>query len=291
MKEIGKILKEKRLKDRLDLEVIHKATKIQPKYLEAIEDGDIKAFSAEIYYKTFMKSYAKYLGFNPEVLVKQYENGKNEEESNGEDQESKKFSVVNKDNQNTPAGRSAEKKPADTKKILLTVFIAACLLGIFIYLNGNISSFIDANEAPAISAKAETPAVQTIQQEELKTEKTVTTPAPVNSNKSKNTTQVPVKKTTVTALPVAAVEKQQPVKQSLHIEAVENVWIKVDADGKEVFQGTLIKGSGRDWQSDDSFTVRIGYTPGIKMSFNGETVDVIKGSVQDVNTVVLKRHQ
>ncbi|MDR2251689.1 MAG: DUF4115 domain-containing protein [Endomicrobium sp.] len=43
------------------------------------------------------------------------------------------------------------------------------------------------------------------------------------------------------------------------------------------------------WEADNSFTLKLGYAPGVKVFFNGESVDVVSGTVQDINTIVLKK--
>ncbi|MCL2799879.1 MAG: DUF4115 domain-containing protein [Endomicrobia bacterium] len=67
------------------------------------------------------------------------------------------------------------------------------------------------------------------------------------------------------------------------------MWIKVDGDNKGLYEGTLLKGEEKTWKADNLFNLKIGYTPGVKVFFNDEEVDVISGSVQDVNTITLKR--
>jgi hypothetical protein len=78
-------------------------------------------------------------------------------------------------------------------------------------------------------------------------------------------------------------------RQNLEIEAKETVWIKVDIDGKAVYEGTLLKGGKKMWEANNSFTLKLGYAPGVKVFFNGESVDVVSGAVQDVNTIILKK--
>lgn len=312
MKEIGKVLKEKRVEKGLDFETIHKATRIQQKYLTAIEDGDINVFSAEIYYKTFMKAYAKYLGFDPEILARQYEDRKCSDESLEEQEES--FTAPGKHTEkkkDKPAGcKEDARKPMDTKKLLITIFIALCLLGIFVYMNKNIDALVDKNvdinlvtgeaEAAVGNERAEKPK----QTAETPAEAAVQASQPLRTNTIaaaavsavQNTNKAPA--ATATRTPSVqtqrreeSVRTQKPARQELTIEAVENVWIRVEADGREMFQGTVVKGDTKRWRADEVFTLKIGYTPGVKVTFNNQPVDIIKGSVQDVNTVVLRRQQ
>ncbi|MDR3274850.1 MAG: helix-turn-helix domain-containing protein [Endomicrobium sp.] len=74
MKEIGKLLKEKREAMNISLDDVHKSTKIQEKYISAIENDDISIFFAEVYYRSFVKTYARYLGFDSEELIENYNN-------------------------------------------------------------------------------------------------------------------------------------------------------------------------------------------------------------------------
>jgi hypothetical protein len=60
------------------------------------------------------------------------------------------------------------------------------------------------------------------------------------------------------------------IRQNLEIEAKETVWIKVDIDGKTVYEGTVLKVGKKMWEADNSFTLKVGYAPGVKVFFNGE---------------------
>jgi hypothetical protein len=42
------------------------------------------------------------------------------------------------------------------------------------------------------------------------------------------------------------------------------------------------------WEADNSFTLKLGHAPGVKVFFNGESIDVASGAAQDVNTIVFK---
>ena len=124
MKEIGKIIKERREEKKISLEDAHKFTKIQEKYLIAIEEGDISAFFAEVYYRSFVRSYANYLGLDPEELIERLNIKKREQEKEFVIQESLKDS----------------KK--DIKKLLIgfasVIFVALFLL--YIYMQKHISN-------------------------------------------------------------------------------------------------------------------------------------------------------
>ncbi|MDR2616389.1 MAG: DUF4115 domain-containing protein, partial [Endomicrobium sp.] len=77
-------------------------------------------------------------------------------------------------------------------------------------------------------------------------------------------------------------------KQEIEIIAKESVWIRLDKDGKTVYEGILNKGQRKVWDANKKFMLKMGYAPGLKVFFNGQEVDVVKNSVQDVNAIVLE---
>jgi cytoskeletal protein RodZ len=56
----------------VDLEEVHAATGIRPRYLEAIEQEDWSALPEEFYARSFIRKYARYLDVDPDPLVEEY---------------------------------------------------------------------------------------------------------------------------------------------------------------------------------------------------------------------------
>ena len=305
MKELGKILREKREKLDLSLDKVHRVTRIQEKYILAIEEGDESVFSAEVYYKSFVKSYAKFLGLSGEELLAQYEKRKNLQ-SGDEEGENTVKTYRNKSNPDAKTAKlkSSNERKSDLKKLFTTVLIAAVLCAAFLYLNKNISIFIDDNP-DRISALEQKKMLWEQKEHELREQLRLREMAFEARKNAEEESKNRILKQQENApsqaqtdiKPVAAqtaavnLTKQQTDNQVLEIVAVENVWIKVDSDGREFFQGTILKGDKKRWQADNEFAVKIGYTPGVNVYFNGIEVDVNKGAVQYVNTLVLKRQQ
>lgn len=67
---IGTRLREAREARGVTLEQAERETRIIRRYLIALEEEDFNAFPAEVYARGFLRSYANYLGLNPEDLVK-----------------------------------------------------------------------------------------------------------------------------------------------------------------------------------------------------------------------------
>lgn len=60
----------------------------------------------------------------------------------------------------------------------------------------------------------------------------------------------------------------------LEAQAIESVWLRVNADGEMIFMGILSAGQERRWQARDSFQVKIGYIPGIRLKLDNQPVDL-----------------
>ncbi|MBS1881379.1 MAG: helix-turn-helix domain-containing protein [Actinobacteria bacterium] len=69
---IGDTLSEARTRRAVDLEEIHAATGIRPRYLRAIEQEDWDALPEEFYARSFIRKYARYLDLDPDPLVADY---------------------------------------------------------------------------------------------------------------------------------------------------------------------------------------------------------------------------
>jgi cytoskeletal protein RodZ len=254
MKEIGKTLKEKRGYMNLSLSDVHKATKIQEKYLAAIEEGDLRVFKAEVYYKSFLRSYSKYLGFDAEEFVELFNAQKREIEESSKLEES---------------SLNDSKNIFYIKKIFIVIaaIVTIALAATFICLYKRMSNIFQSDTTKQVED-------QNFPDQLEQGDDVVVTMQPSGIVFKDNASSAKVL-----------------TKQNLEIEAKETVWIKVDIDGKTAYEATLPKGTRKVWEADKLFTLRVGYAPGVKVFFNGEVVDIISGSVQDVNTVVLKKKQ
>jgi hypothetical protein len=69
---IGDTLSEARTRRAVDLEEVHAATGIRPRYLEAIEQEDWDALPEEFYARAFIRKYAQFLEVDPDPLVEEY---------------------------------------------------------------------------------------------------------------------------------------------------------------------------------------------------------------------------
>jgi hypothetical protein len=72
MAEIGSTLRETRIRNKIDITTVEEATKIRAKYLRALENEEWSVLPGPTYVKTFLRTYAQYLGVDSHLLVDEY---------------------------------------------------------------------------------------------------------------------------------------------------------------------------------------------------------------------------
>ncbi|HEX3317995.1 MAG TPA: helix-turn-helix domain-containing protein [Solirubrobacteraceae bacterium] len=72
MAEIGASLREARLRAKLDIVDVEAATKIRAKYLRALENEEWELLPGPAFVKSFLRTYADYLGLDGKLLVDEY---------------------------------------------------------------------------------------------------------------------------------------------------------------------------------------------------------------------------
>src|SRR5919199_1985368 len=72
MPEIGATLHEARLRRKLDIVEAEADTKIRARYLRALEEEEWDLLPGPTYVKSFLRTYAEYLGLDAKLLVEEY---------------------------------------------------------------------------------------------------------------------------------------------------------------------------------------------------------------------------
>jgi cytoskeleton protein RodZ len=72
MTEIGTTLRETRMREKIDIGTVEASTKIRAKYLRALEHEEWGILPGPAYAKSFLRTYAEFLGLDAHMLVEQY---------------------------------------------------------------------------------------------------------------------------------------------------------------------------------------------------------------------------
>jgi hypothetical protein len=75
MGELGNTLSRARRARAITLEDVERDTHVSRRYLQALENEDFSIFPAPVYARGFLRTYSRYLGLNPDELVRVFPNG------------------------------------------------------------------------------------------------------------------------------------------------------------------------------------------------------------------------
>lgn len=128
---LGEKLKKLRLQYRMSYTDIAKATRIQAKYLEALENGEYEKLPAEVYVRGFLRSYARYLGLDEEAFLKLYDKEKNIRKNLGQEKkavETQRYPSMN--------------AWVVTPRAAIVTLLILVLGGTFLYLFSEFRSFV-----------------------------------------------------------------------------------------------------------------------------------------------------
>ena len=277
IKNPGEYLKDLRGEKGISFDDASKETKISPSVLRALEDGRLDNIDP-IYLKGFLKLYCRFLGLDWENFQKEYspflnrKQGPRYEPVKQFNYLSKGQSDKPKDSYKSPVGRqdSVFKDRLDNflkiileHKLLLTRVLYIIIAFILIVLLSRGCSFVIGKIAQGRKAKAVQKAA----------------PADIESASNK-APQAQLKQPKET-------QQEQPV--SLSIRAKEDCLIKVEVDGRVVYQRVMRKGKAETWVANDIIEVSVGNASAIELEANGQPVSPLGKRAQAVKNMVITK--
>ena len=100
--------------------------------------------------------------------------------------------------------------------------------------------------------------------------------------------------TKVVSSPIEKIKQQtEKNKQKLYIKALADTWIKIIADNKDIFEGTIRKHFEYKYIASDEFIIKIGNINTVEVYFNDKLVDIKAGKVSksNIRTIKLSRNK
>ncbi|UOQ42993.1 helix-turn-helix domain-containing protein [Halobacillus salinarum] len=117
--DIGTRLREAREKKEMPLEQVQEITKIQKRYLQAIENNDFKVLPGKFYTRAFIREYASAVGLDPEVIMQEHKS----ELPEYEDENLVQYSRVQK-----ASRESASKSSSGISKVFPTIMTVVLIV-------------------------------------------------------------------------------------------------------------------------------------------------------------------
>ena len=253
MGTFGQALRDAREDLGVSLADAERETRINRRYLEALESEDDSAMPPAVYTRGFIRTYSLYLGLDPETMLDAYG-----------PQEAIEDSVrIRPIPAELNASRSIPFRPA----VVFAGLIVASLL--VVYLWGQYTSFretVDQIEtAPTTRAPTATVAI------------------------SRGASPSPSPGSTIPSLagpspsPVVAVVPERGLV--VDAKVVERTWMEVWVDGRSVMADTVQVGFTRSFTAEQQVRMRVGNAAGVQVVVNGSNQGPLGGRGQAVDAI------
>ncbi|MFD1431714.1 helix-turn-helix domain-containing protein [Lacticaseibacillus yichunensis] len=277
MDEIGQKLRAARIEKGYTLDDLQQITKIQKRYLIAIEEGNFGALPGDFYVRAFIKQYADTVGLDSDALLTQFQ----QDIPDTQPQEYVDQSVENK----TRATRAIENNPGiKLRRYLPQVIIVLLVLVIFgaIYWAiiqqsaGEKRAIPVQSSAVSVSSKKESKSSSSSKSSSESSKKEE------SSSSSKKDDELTISVAQASGSTQAVTVKNMPATgNKLKVSATGAAWVAVMVNGATTWQATLAAGESQEVDIPDNtttFDVRSGNALGTQLELNGKTVDISSGT-------------
>lgn len=278
MDELGSLLREAREAKGLSLVDVNEETKINPKYLEALEDGRYGDLPTEVHVRGYLRNYARFLELDPEPLLTRYEISRemygpqgattSDDERvgtiTGPQREGQVFfDPVNMELSN---GGGRDSGSSFSRIVIIIALLASIALVAARFLpmltgNGGESESLAQSLEEAVSNITN----ELNQQAEPTTDASLASAPdePITSTSRNAAVVLPTPTATRPVLPATMNEIR------MRLEITERTWMRVTVDGDVVFEGLARKGDGPfEWLAEQEAQLLTGNAIGIYVTLN-----------------------
>lgn len=313
MNELGQKLRQARIDKGYTIDDLQQITKIQKRYLLAIEEGNFDQLPGKFYVNAFIKQYAQTVGLDGQALLNEYQgtDQKQPTETTTDDQATETTTTTKTESKPTAANSRFVGNEAKTSKfdkirgylpqIIIIAVVLILIIGIYsIALNHRNNSSQTASDATSSSVKvtderkssskaekaSESKKAASSSQKAASADKASRRSASASRSKAKakseaDTDTLKISKVSGTRTASAQTYrlKNYPASNNtVNISATEDsTWVTVTANGTTTWQGSVTAGTPQAVQLPSgisSFIVTSGNASVTKLKVNDTSVDL-----------------
>jgi cytoskeleton protein RodZ len=245
--DIGTILKSSRLKQKKSMEEISAELCIRKIYLTALEESDYETLEPIPYGIGYVRTYARYLGLNPERAVKLYKAAAHVEEKNIE---------------------VPEVTPQVNKSANRHLVFAFGALFIFYVLWIILSSYIFSRTAEKNAKQPSKEVSQTMVEEKTQVE----IPVEMVPENVEDSTFSPIEEEYVEE--PANVESEAP-KDAIVLEFSGESWVEIRGKNRVYVQGVYHRGDRKEIAYTDNLFLSVGRPRNVNVFIKGKSKDIL----------------
>lgn len=282
MSDLGQMLKKARLDKGISLDQLEETTKIRKRYLEAIEEGDYKVLPGSFYVRAFIKSYAETVGLDPNEVLGLYGNA-----IPAPTQETTVEPIRRKRSDT----RNTEKLSKWASNILMISFILL-ILGVIYYFIGTSYSGDSQNNQVNPNDKITEKLPEPNQLQNVQNAGGLIAGNSGSDNKPQGNAvkPEPIPEAPKPVVTFARTENNVDIYTASNADKLtvqlkitgEECWLRIDkllpaAAGKkpehqEIEQKMYYKGDTREWVSDQTVYINVGFPPAAEIIVNGTPI-------------------
>lgn len=290
MATIGEQLKKAREDHNMSLEELQKKTKIQKKYLEALEEDNFSAMPSSYYVRAFIRQYAKAVDIDGDHLVKVYDGEPSKGSITSQDQ------TVHETRSEIHTEQSNIVKLQHKLPMIILLIVAFGIIGVVIYetVQHNKVTPIDKRQFDVEEGYETSEDEITLDEEEIDTsdeeiEVKETTPSS-EENEDISNNKITQKKIDETQFDVTY-QGKTPVELSF-TGVSDDCWIGIsDSNGFYLFQGTIKPGQTKQVMIPEDVTqayLTLGMPQAVDIKMNNEplSLDISKDDLTQ-KTIIL----
>ncbi len=271
MSELARVLAEARAAKGASLAEVEAGTRIRQKYIEALENGDFADLPRGAVARGFLRTYAEYLGLDPDEVLRLYAQESGDAEVEVPIAEPGKPRYIDY--------RPLEVELLDTRPSLgwlrwVVAFLIVVVLGVAAWWFFGRGSAAGWSSLAFWVPPSPTPTATSTPTPWIVTATPSLTPmmTPVVATPTSDLLLLPTPTVfwtaTPTSLPSPTPEIVPQIAMSLTV--TQRAWVRVDADGEVVQEGILEEGESRFWNAAESMAIRTGNGGGVSLILNGE---------------------
>ena len=277
MTELGNRLKEAREEKGMSLDDLQAATKIQKRYLTALEEGNYDIIPGKFYVRAFIKQYAEAVGLNSEELFEEF---KKDIPDSYNDEVSDKLSSI-KPQRELPKSASKALELLPTLLVSAGVIVVIAIIYVIVQavIGGGNQNSADQTKTEETQSKYDVSKDSPLTKENQKSgdnEKAADKDKKENGDDEQADEKKELNIKTVSSQGSSTTyEVSGADKLELEVKTTGDSWVRVqDAKGNSLKEGTMKKGETfqKNITDQDQIDLRIGYAPGVEIKINGKVL-------------------
>ena len=284
---VGPSLKHARESQGLSLDQVASLTRIQLKYLQAIEEEHFAALPEQVFTKGFVRTYARALGMDEHDILRRFSRAWNEY-----------FGMVQHDDDVQVNIR--EEKGKKPNRTLWMIIMVVLVFGVGLYLSRQQEptslstpetqeNSSDASSLPIHETETETftspPMEEAVSAPKVDIERVSVSevvPEPPSVDLPRIATPPKPEK------PQAPAPSRKPGPLLMELEATQLTWVVVKSDQGEPKEALLQPKERTTWKAKKQFTLTLGNAGGVRIWLNGESRGPFGKQGEIVREVVIK---